>query len=56
MGLKRLASVSVRLNGSGVLEEHPTLTAYISRGAARAAYQRAFDAQLAVYTRRPPSG
>ena len=37
-----------RLEGSGILEEFPSLSAYIVRGAARPAYQRAFAAQLAV--------
>jgi glutathione S-transferase len=39
-----------RLGGSGLLEEHPTLCAYIARAEARPAYQRAFDAQYAVFT------
>ncbi|CAN7517752.1 glutathione S-transferase family protein [Phenylobacterium sp. LjRoot219] len=39
-----------RLEGSGLLEEYPTLSAYVARGQARPAYQRAFDAQLAVFT------
>ena len=44
-----------RLEGSGLLEEYPTLTAYIARGAARPAYQRAFEAQLAVFTGQRPN-
>jgi glutathione S-transferase len=43
-----------RLEGSGLLERHPTLAAYIARGEARPAYQRAFADQLAVFTGRPP--
>ena len=39
-----------RLEGSGILEEYPSLSAYIARGAARPAYQRAFVAQRAVAT------
>lgn len=39
-----------RLEGSGLLEEYPTLAAYISRAQARPAYKRAFAAQLADYT------
>jgi glutathione S-transferase len=39
-----------RLEGSGILEEYPTLSAYVARGEARPAYKRAFDAQLAVFT------
>ena len=39
-----------RLEGSGLLEEYPNVSAYVARGAARPAYQRAFAAQLAVFT------
>ncbi len=39
-----------RLNGSGILEEYPKLSAYVARGEARPAFKRAFDAQLAVFT------
>jgi glutathione S-transferase len=39
-----------RLEGSGILEEFPTLSAYIARAEARPAYRRAFAAQLAVFT------
>ena len=39
-----------RLEGSGLLEEYPNLSAYVARGQARPAYTRAFDAQLAVFT------
>jgi glutathione S-transferase len=42
-----------RLEGSGLLEEYPSLTAYIARAEARPAYQRAFAAQLAVFTGKP---
>ena len=45
-----------RLEGSGLLEEYPTISAYVARGAARPAYQRAFAAQLAVFTGKPASG
>jgi glutathione S-transferase len=45
-----MVTVLRRLEGSGVLDEYPTLRAYISRGEARPAYKRAFDAQLAVFT------
>lgn len=38
-----------RLEGSGILEEYPTLVAYIARGTARPAYKRAFAAQWAVW-------
>ena len=39
-----------RLEGSGLLDEYPNLSAYVARGQARPAYKRAFDAQLAVFT------
>ena len=39
-----------RLEGSGLLDEYPNLSAYIARAEARPAYRRAFDAQLAVFT------
>lgn len=38
-----------RLEGSGLLEDFPTLPAYIARAEARPAYQRAFAAQLALW-------
>jgi glutathione S-transferase len=40
----------LRLRPSGVLDEFPTLAAYVARGEARPAYKRAFAAQLAVAT------
>ena len=43
-----------RLEGTGILEEYPNLSTYVARGKARPAYKRAFDAQLAVFTNRPP--
>jgi glutathione S-transferase len=39
-----------RLEGTGILEEYPKLSAYVARGEARPAYQRAFADQLAVFT------
>ncbi len=39
-----------RLEGIRMLEEYPGLSAYVARGKARPAYQRAFAAQLAVFT------
>jgi glutathione S-transferase len=45
-----MVTVLRRLNGSGLLEEYPNLCAYIARGEARPAYQRAFADQLAVFT------
>jgi glutathione S-transferase len=38
-----------RLEGSGILQDYPTLSAYIARAEARPAYKRAFAAQLAVW-------
>jgi len=43
-----MVSVLLRSRGSGLLDEHPNLAAYVARGEARPAYKRAFDAQLAV--------
>ena len=34
---------------SGIVEEFPNLAAYVARGEARPAYQRAFEAQAAVF-------
>ena len=43
-----MVSVLLRLRLSGILDEYPNLAAYVARGEARPAYQRAFAAQLAV--------
>ena len=51
-----MVSVVIRLKASGMLDEYPTLSAYIARGEARPAYQRAFAAQLAVFTGVAPNG
>jgi glutathione S-transferase len=51
-----MVSVLLRSRGSGLLDEYPNLSAYVNRGEARAAYQRAFDAQLAVNTGKQPTG
>jgi glutathione S-transferase len=45
-----MVTVLRRLDGSGLVEKHPNLAAYVARGEARPAYQRAFAAQLAVFT------
>jgi glutathione S-transferase len=50
-----LVSVLRRLGGSGLLEQYPNLCAYIARGEARPAYQRAFAAQLGVFTASQPA-
>lgn len=44
-----MISVVQRLGSSGILEEYPNLAAYVARGEARPAYQRAFAAQYAVF-------
>jgi glutathione S-transferase len=48
-----MVSVLLRLRSSGILDEYPSLAAYVARGETRPAYQRAFDAQLAVNTGKP---
>jgi glutathione S-transferase len=50
-----MVTVLRRLNGWGV-REYPNLAAYVARCEARPAYKRAFDAQLAVNTGKPPTG
>jgi glutathione S-transferase len=45
-----MVSVLLRSRPSGLLDEYPTLAAYVARGEARPAYRRAFAAQLAVNT------
>ncbi len=51
-----MVTVLRRLKGSGLLDGYPNLSAYIARGEARPAYQRAFAAQLAVFTSKPAIG
>ncbi len=43
-----MVSVLLRLRASGLLDEFPNLAAYVARGEARPAYERAFAAQLAI--------
>src|SRR5262245_48849317 len=50
-----MVSVLLRLKSSGILEEYPNLAAYLARGERRPAYERAFAAQLAVNTGKPPA-
>jgi len=45
-----MVTVLRRLESSGLLDQYPTLSAYVARAVARPAYQRAFEAQLAVFT------
>lgn len=51
-----MVTVLRRLYASSMLEEYPNLSAYIARAEARPAYERAFDAQLAVFTANAPTG
>ena len=51
-----MVSVLLRLKSSGILDEYPNLATYVARGEARPAYKRAFAAQLAVYSGKPPAG
>lgn len=44
-----MVAVLRRLAGSGLIEEHPNLAAYVARAEARPAFQRAFADQLAVF-------
>jgi glutathione S-transferase len=50
-----MVAVLLRLKASGLLDEYPNLSAYVARGEARPAYQRAFAAQLAVFTGKSTS-
>ena len=51
-----MASVLLRLRASGLLDEFPQLAAYVARGEARPAYQRAFAAQWAINAGHPQPG
>ena len=51
-----MVSVLLRLRPSGILDEYPSLAAYVARGEARPAYNRAFAAQLAFNTGEPTVG
>jgi glutathione S-transferase len=44
-----MVTVLRRLERSGIVRDYPNLAAYVARGEARPAYQRAFAAQLAVF-------
>jgi len=50
-----MVSVLLRLRPSGILNEFPSLAAFVARGEARPAYQRAFAAQLAINSAPLPS-
>jgi glutathione S-transferase len=45
-----MVTVLLRFSKSGDLGKYPNLAAYLARGEARPAYQRAFAAQLEVFT------
>jgi glutathione S-transferase len=49
-----MVEVLLRLKGSDILGEYPNLSAYVARAEARPAFKRAFAAQLAVFTGKPP--
>jgi glutathione S-transferase len=51
-----MASVLLRLRASGLLDELPNLAAYVARGEARPAYERAFAAQWAINGGDSPAG
>lgn len=51
-----MVSVLLRLRASGLLDEFPKLAAYVARGEARPAYERAFAAQLAINAPDPGAG
>jgi glutathione S-transferase len=51
-----MVTVLRRLERSGILKDYPNLSAYVARGEARPAYQRAFADQLAVFTGNTPTG
>ena len=51
-----MVAVLLRTKPSGLLDEFPKLAAYAARGEARPAYQRAFAAQLAVFTATQTGG
>jgi len=49
-----MVTVLRRLSGSTLLDDYPNLAAYVARGEARPAYQRAFADQLAVFRGSQP--
>lgn len=50
-----MVQVLRRLSESDILDDYPNLIAYVTRGEARPAFKRAFDAQLAVFTGKSSS-
>src|SRR5665213_1957257 len=51
-----MVSVLLRLRPSGLLDEFPTLAAYVARGEPRPAYERAFAAQWAINAGQSQAG
>lgn len=51
-----MVSVLLRVRPSGLLDEFPKLAAYLARGEARPAYERAFAAQWAINAGNPQAG
>ncbi|MBU9177140.1 glutathione S-transferase family protein [Burkholderia gladioli] len=51
-----MVAVLLRLKPSGLLDEFPRLAAYAARAVGRPAYQRAFAAQLALFTAQSAAG
>lgn len=49
-----MVTVLLRAKAGGFLNDYPNLAAYVERGEARAAFQRAFAAQLAVFKASAP--
>jgi glutathione S-transferase len=50
-----MVTVLRRPAGANLLGDYPNLAAYVARGEARPAFQRAFAAQLAVFEAAPKS-
>jgi glutathione S-transferase len=50
-----MVTVLRRLGKSGLMEEHPNLSAFVARAEERPAYRRAFEDQLAVFTASAPA-
>ena len=51
-----MISVLLRLGSTGVVNDSPSLAAYVARGEARPAYKRAFAAQYAVFEAASAAG
>jgi len=49
-----MVAVLFRARVTGILDAYPNLAAYVARGEARPAFQRAFAAQLAIFTSQQP--